>query len=50
MFSGNSLSMKKLYMLYNSDTMHCNVITNIKAAMEKYMAKACDTIWIYTQL
>jgi len=29
MFSGNSFSDKKLYLLYNADNRHYNVITNI---------------------
>ena len=46
MFSGNSLSCKKLYLLYNGDNRHYNVITNIKAAMAKtYMGDACDTLY-----
>jgi len=42
LFSGNSLSNKKLYLL--CDCGHYNVITKIKAAMTKgtYL-KACDT-------
>ena len=48
-FSGNSLSAKKLYLLYNSDNGHYNVITNIKAAMAKrYICNACDTLYDYT--
>jgi hypothetical protein len=44
MFSGNSVSEKKLYLLYDSDSGHYNVITNIKAAMSKrYICNACDT-------
>ena len=35
MFSGNSLSGKKLYLLYIADTKHYIVITNIKDAMAK---------------
>ena len=35
MFSGNSLSAKKFYLLYNANTRHYSVITNIKAAMAK---------------
>ena len=43
--SGNSLSDKKFYLLYNADNMHYNFITNIKAAMaKKYMCSACDTL------
>jgi hypothetical protein len=42
-FSGNSLSNKKLYLLYDPETNHYNVITNIKAAMAKqYM---CDALY-----
>jgi hypothetical protein len=38
MFSGNSLSTKKLYLLYDRDNGHYNVITNLKGAMaEVYM-------------
>jgi hypothetical protein len=45
-FSGNSLSAKKLYLLYDSDSGHYNVITNIKAAMSKrYICNACDTLY-----
>jgi hypothetical protein len=43
-FSGNSLSAKKLYLLYDSETGHYNVITNLKAAMaKKYICNGCDT-------
>jgi len=35
MFSGNSLSAKKLYLLYDRDFEHYNVITNLKGAMAK---------------
>jgi hypothetical protein len=46
MFSGNSLSDKKLYLLYDSDSGHYNVITNLKAAMaKKYMCKGCDALY-----
>jgi len=45
-FSGNSLSAKKLYLLYDTDNGHYNVITNIKAAMaKKYICDACDTLY-----
>jgi hypothetical protein len=45
-FSENSLSTKKLYVLYDSDAGHYNVITNIKAALAKrYMCEACDTLY-----
>jgi hypothetical protein len=37
-FIGNFLWAKKLYLLYNSETGHYNVITNLEAAMaKKYM-------------
>jgi hypothetical protein len=39
-FSGNSLSATKLYLLYDPDCGHYNVITNIKAAMTKKYS--CD--------
>ena len=46
MFSGNSFSDKKLYLLNNADTVHCNVITNLKAATsKKYTCNACDTLY-----
>jgi hypothetical protein len=49
MFRGNSLSAKKLYLLYNSDSGHYNVITNIKAAMAKrYICNACDTLYDFS--
>jgi hypothetical protein len=35
MFSGNSFSNNKLYLLYDSDSGHYNVITNSKGAMAK---------------
>jgi hypothetical protein len=45
-FSGNSVSAKKLYLLYDSDAGHYNVITDIKAAMAKrYICEACDTLY-----
>jgi hypothetical protein len=48
-FSGNSLSDRKLYLLYDSDSGHYNLITNIKAAMtKKYVCKACDTFYDYS--
>ena len=41
--SGNSISAKKLYFLYESDV-HYNVIRNIKAAMaRRYVSNVCDT-------
>jgi hypothetical protein len=46
MFSGNSISDKKLYLLYDSNSGHYNVMTNIKAAMAKrYICNACDTLY-----
>ena len=48
-FSGNFLSGKKLYLLYNADTKHYSVITKIKAAMPKrYICNACDTLYDFT--
>jgi len=42
MFSGNSLSAKKSYLLYD----HYNVITNLKGAMaKKYLCNGCDTLY-----
>jgi len=35
MFSGNSLSTKKFYLLFNRSFGHYNIITNIKAAVAK---------------
>jgi len=46
MFSGNSLSDKKLYLLYFADNRLYNVITNIKAAVaKKYMCNTCETLY-----
>ena len=48
-FTGNSLSSKKLYLLHNADTKHCSVITNIKAAVtKKYICNACDALYDFT--
>ena len=45
--SGNSLSNKNLYLLY--DTGHYNLITKLKAAMAKrYICNACDTLFEFT--
>ena len=45
MFSGNSLSTKKLYLLYDRNNEHYNVITNLKGAMAKrYICNGCDTV------
>jgi hypothetical protein len=46
MFSGNSLSTKKLYLLYDRDNGHYDVITNLKGAMAKrYICNVCDTLY-----
>jgi len=46
MSSGNSLSVKKLYSLYDMHSGHYNVIKNIKAAMAKGCVRnACDTLY-----
>ena len=46
MFSGNSLSAKKLYLLYDRDFEHYNVITNLKGAMaKKYISNGSDTLY-----
>jgi len=37
MVSGNSLSNKKLYLLYDSNFEHYNVITNLKAVWQRRM-------------
>jgi len=43
-FSGNSLSNKKLYLLYDSG--HYILITNLKGTMaNKYTCNACDTLY-----
>ena len=48
-FTGNSVSSKKLYLLYNADTKHSSVITNIKVAMaKKYICNACDALYDFT--
>jgi hypothetical protein len=45
MLSGKSLSAKKLYLLYDRDSGHYNVITNLKGAMAKrYICKGCETL------
>jgi hypothetical protein len=49
MFSGNAVSNKKLYLLYDAKDEHYNVITNLKAAMAKrYTCNACDTLYNIT--
>ena len=46
MFSGNSVSSKKFYLLYDAKDKHYNVITNLKAAMAKrYICNACDALY-----
>ena len=46
MFSGNSLSDKKLHLLYDRDSEHYNVITNPKGVMAKqYICNGCDTLY-----
>ena len=46
MFSGSSLSAKKLYLLYDRDFGHYNVITNLKGAMaKKLICNGCDTLY-----
>ena len=51
MFSGNSLSVKKLYLLYNRDSGHYNVITNLKGAMAKrYICNGCATLYDKTEM
>ena len=48
-FRENSLSTKQLYILYDSNSGHYNVITNIKAAMTKrHVCDGCDTLYDYT--
>ena len=48
-FTGNSVSSKKLYLQYNADTKHYSVITNVKAAMaKKYICNACDALYDFT--
>jgi hypothetical protein len=45
-FIGNFVSSKKLFLLYNADTKHYNVITIIMAAMaKKYLCNACDALY-----
>jgi len=46
MFSGNSLSAKKLYLLYDRDSGHYNIITYLKGSMAKrYISNGCDTLY-----
>jgi hypothetical protein len=40
---------KKLYLLYDRDNGHCNVITNLKVAKAKmYICKACDMLYDFS--
>ena len=49
MFSGNSVSSMKLYLLYDAKDKHYNVITNLKGAMaKKYIGNGCDTLYDHT--
>jgi len=49
MFSRNSLSAKKLCLLYDRNNDHYNVIINLKGAMKKrYICNGCDTLYDYT--
>lgn len=49
-FSGNFVSDKKFHLLYDVDSGHYNVITNIRAPMPKmYICNACDTLYKNTQ-
>ena len=41
-FSGNSLSNKKLQLLYHSTLCHSNTITNLKAAMANNVTRATN--------
>ena len=51
MFSGISITNKKLYLLYNSISGHYNVIlANLKNAMAmKYICHKCGTLYDKTQ-
>jgi hypothetical protein len=50
-FSGNSLSDKKLYLLYDKDSGYYDVVTNIKAAMaKKNICNACGTLYDKTHM
>ena len=45
MFSGNSLSAKKLLLLYDRDLHHCSAITNLKGVMaNRYICNGCITL------
>ena len=46
MFSGNSRSARKFYLLYDRDNEHYNVITSFKGAMAKrFICNRCDTLY-----
>ena len=46
MFSANSISTKKLHLLYDRENEHDNVFTNFKGAMDKrYISNGCDTLY-----
>jgi len=46
MFSGNSLSSKKLYLLYDWNFEHYNVITKLKGALAKrHICNECDALY-----
>jgi UDP-glucose 6-dehydrogenase len=48
--SGNSLSAKKLYLLYDRDNGHYNVITTLNGAIaKKYICNACDMLYDFSQ-
>ena len=48
-FCGNSRSAKKLHLLYDRDSEHYNVITNLKGAMaKKYICNGCDILHDFT--
>ena len=47
-FNGSHLSAKNLYLLYDRDSGHYNVITNLKGAIAKrYICNVCDTLYDY---
>ena len=48
-YSRNSLLVKELYLLYDRNCVHCNVITNHKGAMaRKYVSNGCDILYDFT--
>ena len=50
MLSGNSISAKKLYLLYDRDLGHYSVITTLKLAMAKtYICNGCGSVYDKTQ-